>query len=225
MEGFCLKALCWFSRSFLVRKPLRFAELLVRIYSDELPKTASAIYLVSETADNENSVLDMGANLVHDGYTDTIAIAGFGAQRGYPGFLSWISLLRMDRQLVGTQVIPIPWVDRDGAFDTRTELIDLISYATEMKWETIILVAPPFHLARAFMCAVCEVINQRSDLKVYAKSGFVDPWDETVIHSQGNAVARRKDLIFIELMAILALIIKGDLPKIKTVREYLDRRG
>lgn len=225
MEGFWLKAIRWFSRSFLVRKPLKFAEMLVRIYSDELPQKANAIYLVSETADNQESSLHMGAELLRDGYADVIAMAGFGDERGYPGFQVWQSILKSDFPVLDSHLCKVPWIDRNGSFNTRTELIDLVSYATKMKWESLIIVAPPFHLARAFMCAVGQVIDQGSNLKVYAKSGFVEPWHETVVHSQGTTIAHRKDLVYIEMKAIVTYIIKGDLPKIKTVMDYLDRRG
>ncbi len=202
----------------------KLTELAIRVMSDPYPWSTGrpdAAYLVAQTRDNENSVLDrhcgsspIGRLVVSNNIDATEEMCG------YAGASVWMD--KLDRS-----DIDIPTVesfDVRGPANTLTELTAMVNYIKEKGWKKIIITATPFHQLRAFITVVSVLLKEYPELKVYNQVGCPLDWNEPMKHSQNEPSAKRSDVIAKEIRRIHTYHEKGDLVDAETVLAYLDWR-
>lgn len=169
--------------------------------ADTLPAVvAEAAYLFGNTPDNEESVLRGGIAVTGkklqavglylcggDPYRATpdgpIAYAGFNAWRERLLETDW-TLEQFIHEVPRSQN---PW-------HTGTEAREFIKLAKHYRWKRALLIAPPFHMLRAFLNAVSQAIRQDVSVRLYCAPGPAQPWHEKALYSQGFVTQARIDL-------------------------------
>lgn len=144
------------------------------------PPTADMMYLVGQTPDNQESVLN--CEQVFDGPIGFIGYEQTGM--GYPGFDVWAPEL-LKRGVSRERIVPIlgSYVELgDGrrTIHTLSEMEALAKFAKLENIRNVILVAPKFHLLRSFMAAVLATSRHNSGLRVYPLLGTGLDWDKEV---------------------------------------------
>ncbi len=193
---------------------------LARVFSDALPKRADLVYLVSETEDNQASVLKRGLSIYRSIVAPVIGIFGIGPGVGYPGREVWEAELA-EMGCRHPTIIPLR---SDATPNTFTEARSLVAVAKKEGWSKVVIVAPAFHLLRAFVSFVSAALLDYPELKIYPQLGEGLPWDENVVHSQGTTRGKRSELFLGELYRIAQYRDKGDLVPRREVLAYLERR-
>ena len=198
-------------------------ELLIRTLCDNRPpEIADGAYLFGQTVDNQQSVFETGADLLHHGLTNKLLISAAGTISGYPGLAAW------ERDLVAlginaTDIIAIE-PTTDTILHTLIEAESLVRYLKAKNWKTVVVVSAPFHQLRCFMTVVSVALKEMPNLRIYNQVGTTLPWSETVAHSQGTLQLKRSDLIESELRRIDTYQQKGDLAETQAVFDYLIQR-
>lgn len=204
--------------------PMRLIEAIWRTLADEAPPTSDVVYLYGQTVANQWSLLAKAAKMYKEGLADKIALPGFEAKAGFPGFTAWRdSLVRLG--VKPEHIIAVPYdTGRGESFNTLTESIDLIRFAEQEGWRELTVVAAPFHVLRCFFSVVGQVLKQEARVRVFACQGAPLSWRETTVASQGTLTGTRASLIAREVTMTLVYGLKGDLPSPKEVIKYLNWR-
>ena len=198
------------------------------VCSEEYP-----VYLFSETSDNQDSVLVVGASMAGGYRSHTVIIIDDTEKgnSGYPGASAWKEILKARhrrRGLADPDNIRVVPLTPGALLNTLTESIAIASVAKEEKWSELIIVAPPFHQLRAFVSMVTALLYVGyPTLKVYNRVGSQLPWQKEARHSQGTLTAKRTELILTELERIMKYQQGGTpCPLLPTERvmEYLEWR-
>jgi len=210
------------ARSSLVTRRFLLFELVTRALCD-IKLNADAVYLFGETADNQQSVLQKGADLLKCGRVQSILIPSFGPVVGFPGFEAW----HKELQQLGvphSKICPVDEQKQGRQANTLTEATDLVRYANRAGLPSMIVVGAPFHQLRCFLSTIGQVLKQGTSLKVYSEPGITLPYNEYVVHSQGIERDTRAGLITKEVLSTIVYMLKGDLPRPKKALAYLNRR-
>jgi hypothetical protein len=198
-------------------------ELLIRTLCDPLPDLpADGAYLFGQTADNQQSVFETGVDLVKRQRARRLLIPDSTPRCGYPGFRVWRQALG-DLGLGESDIAGVSTASLPG-LNTLTEAEALVRHARAEGMARILVVAPPFHQLRAFITTVSVVLREFPGLRVYNRVGVAQPWDDTVVHSQGVLQCTRTDLIHSEIVRIERYRRKGDLVSQDEVLAYLQWR-
>lgn len=154
------------------------------------------LYIFSETVDNFDSSLIKTVELANVGLAKSIGICGKEETSGFPGF-DWTSerLYKLGLK----RDVPIVRIYLEESLNTRSEAIALISHVRTLHGD-VGIIAPAFHLVRAFMTTVSVVAG--IPLHVFAIPGIPLSWGENVVHSQGVLRNTRLGLINDELTRI-----------------------
>lgn len=199
-----------------------FARFLTWSLMDFFPQTAwDFIYLFAQTVDNEASVLERGFSLATQNESKKIVIPAGSARRGYPGYDAWrerLLVMGVSDADLGTTT------DSPDGLNTLTEAQALVNYCKETAARSIVVVAAPFHQARAFLTVISVVLKQGVNLAVHSIPGQSLPWTATVVHSQGLLTRPRIDIVDDEVGRIGQYQQKGDLVSLKQALEYLKSR-
>lgn len=196
-------------------------ELLHRIFSDPLPVASDAAYLFGQTPDNQGSVFQRAKQLVDNAQTRMLLIPGTGPMSGYPGQEFWLQRLMLDVAPALLQPVPM------GATDSLNSLIEaqgVVRYAKAQAFQSLLVVAAPFHQQRAVMTIITVALQEYPQLQVYSAPGVPMSWQTQVVHSQGQLQGRRHELIDSELERIDKYAAKGDLASREVVLAYLRQR-
>jgi len=178
------------------------------------------VYLFGQTSDNQISVLSRGMELWKKKLVASILINDGEIKHGYPGFASWKhELLRMG--VVENAILPLRSNILNENVNTYTEARALVLYARAHGWKRIYISASPFHQLRAFISTVSVLLREYPSLCVYNAVGTPLPWSETVRHSQGTLIGKRRDFLKTELESIYCYYLKGDLVPPEKVLAYL----
>lgn len=170
-------------------------ELCARIFKDNLPDNADAIYAYGCAKENEESVLLTTQFLAFSSRIKTLVIPGHGPYvihgdiLAYSGEGSWREALKEAGIKVKSTKI------ENGFFNTYTESLALIRVARENDWKKVIVVAFPGHIIRAFTSAVTAVRKEGWCGRIYACSGATLPWLECAPHSQDSGRIMRRAAI------------------------------
>jgi hypothetical protein len=92
-----------------------------------------------------------------------------------------------------------------------TEAHASVQHPRRKAFKTICIIAPPFHLARAFMTAVQAESHIFPPLQIYSIAGVPPPWNDTAVYSQGILSTKRYKLIGNVLFRINRCVAKKDL--------------
>jgi hypothetical protein len=198
------------------------AELIMRIFSDIEPLVkADAVYIFSETPDNEDSGIDMASFLHHKGKAELVTVLGQVTPNSeYPRI--WIKKL-IERNVPRNAIVPVPFPE-DIFAHTHTEAVQTVSYAKNNNWKMLYVTAAPAHLLRSFVEIVSVALRIYPKLRIYCKPGDALSWTERVDHSQSVGRGQRFDFVASELDKIKKYREKGDLASGKEILEYLNRR-
>lgn len=204
----------------------KLRELYYRVLAEgasPLPQ-ADLMYLVGETRSNQASVLDRAPE-----FSGPVGIIGYPDTEhlGYPGSNVWIPEL-IQRGVPQERIVPITgsYVDVGGKqiIHTLSEMGALARHAKEHGMQKIILVAPRFHLLRAFMSGVHALQEYCPELRLYPALGTPLDWDEESSHSQRILRGIRADFMVEETIRIYTYHAQGNLPDQEDVLAYMDRR-
>lgn len=158
-------------------------------------------YAVSETPDNEDHVLFMVADLLFRGEISRIAIMDPQSHiynYGYAGPKKCSKAL-LAKGVKDDEILVIKSSAPIAMPHTFTEMQFVLPRLSEMGQEAILLIAPAFHLLRAYISAVSVVIQEKLPLKLYGARAVPNSWFVEVVHSQGKEKRRRDMLIVSEL--------------------------
>ena len=173
-----------------------------------LDRSPDLLYLFSETDDNRESVLEVARSLYRIRYGDNTAIPDNATNPGYSGFAEWF---RVWYKRFGPSVYTVFPITVPGSLNTMSEAQAMVRYAGEQGMRTITVVAPAFHMPRAFLSAISVVVRECLDIKVYALPGRTpDWWHKEVNHSQGTTSGTRVELIAGERKRIARYQKEGD---------------
>ena len=200
-----------------------FFQLLPRIYADwrnEARGQLQMLYLFSQTIDNEHSVFLRAIKMANAGMVKQIGIAEGEKGHGYEGFDHSVEHLK---NLGWRGDVPIVKFDLKGNVNTLGEARALAKYAFAHDGD-IGIVAPAFHLVRAFMTTVTAV--GALPIRVYSYPGVSIPWNTRAAHSQGTLVNTRSGLLVDELKRLEKYRAPeyGRMCTAREVRKYLDWR-
>jgi hypothetical protein len=198
-------------------------ELVTRVLCDLAPETAVAgAYLFGQTNHNQVSVLQVAPDLLAQSLASKILLMGTGPLSGYPGFETWRDRL-LDHGVAAGQIERVE-IDDPTSLNTLIEAQALIRFAKRKGYNSLMVVAAPFHQVRAYMTTVTVALREYPQVPIYSYPGLTLPWHEEVLHSQGTTRGTRRDLIQGELERINRYQAKGDLASFEEVVRYLDRR-
>lgn len=193
------------------------------VITDPLPDFLyhTPAYLFTETSDNQESVLQRGAELFHAGRASHLLLIDNlgGSEPGYPGSPPWQARLR-ELGVPDKRMILIPFTE--PVLHTLSEAMAMVRFAKERGWKEIIISFPSFHGARCFLSAVtgvCRIYPEYHiypELRVYCQVGMTQPWNEPALHSQKAVHGLRKDLIIHELRRIRRYQRKSGLLRLAT---------
>jgi hypothetical protein len=201
----------------------KLLEITIRVMCDvRAENTIDAVYLYGQTQDNQSSVLSAACQMLKEKRIRKILIADSGPKSGYPGFTLWEKALRE----MGVPKTALSGVDlrQTTTLNTLIEANAMIQYAKRNQYESIYIVASPFHQLRAFMTSVTAAQNFYPEIKIYSHNGHPLPWRDHVVHSQGETSGRRRELIGGEFERIKKYQQKGDLAQDADVLNYLNQR-
>ena len=133
--------------------------LAARIFSDAPPCTPlPAAYVFGQTPDNEASALGAAAELIARGVAARLLIPESEPWGGYAGHEHWrrvLPSLGVPARCVAT--VPTPGC---GNLNTLTEAESLAKVVAAEGWKDVLIVAPPFHLVRAFVTTASVVVRR-----------------------------------------------------------------
>jgi hypothetical protein len=197
-------------------------ELVIRALCDTCPRTVDAAYLFAQTPDNQASVLFKGWHLLEQGITPKLMFAQTGERSGYLGYEVWRQQLLAWN--VAETCLEGVAVSYDVILHTLSEAEAMVKQAKQRGYQTLLVVAPPFHLPRAFMTAITAALREYPEIQIYSQPGEALAWMGEAVHSQGNEKALRKDLIQGEAERIAKYQAQGDLAAYEEVLLYLNNR-
>ena len=152
--------------------------------------------MYSNTPDNELSLFLRAIKLANNLSIQALGIAEGDLGHGYAGFDHSVERLKA---FGWSGNVPIVKFDVGGNVNTLSEARALAKYARGVRGD-IGIVAPAFHLVRAFVTTVTALGKEPA--RVYAIPGVSLPWLQKAAHSQGTLKDTREGLLFAELMRL-----------------------
>jgi hypothetical protein len=202
---------------------MKLMELAIRSLCDvKSGGIADAVFLYSQTTDNQDSVLSAGSRLIADNRAKRIILTQSGPKSGYPGYPVWKKEL-LDRGVSAESILGVD-LDEAASLNTLIEANAMIEFAKKRQYKDIYICAAPFHQLRAFMTSITAAVNHYPQINIFSYCGKALPWLENVAHSQGETQGPRRELIHAEFARIVKYQNKGDLAGDDTVLDYLDAR-
>jgi hypothetical protein len=202
-----------------------YFELSARIFSDYRdPRRGpfSLVYLYSETSDNADSCFLRAIELVRGEGVKAVGTAEGALGHGYDGFEASCKRLRA---LGWSDESPIQKILVDGVVNTLSEAQALVNRMKSVEGD-VGIVAPPFHIVRAFVTTITALKESGQERRIYALPGTPLEWGERVRHSQGELIGTRSELLQSELSRLQKYRTPefGNLLSPREVLEYLNWR-
>lgn len=179
-------------------------------------------YIYANTPSNEDSMFLRAIDLANARQIRSLGTSDGDLGFGYEGFghsLKRLYALGWKK----TEEIPIVKFDVKGNVNTGSEARLLADYMRGKKGD-LAVIAPPFHIVRAFMTTITALAG--APVRVYAIPGVLLPWMEEAVHSQGTLKKPRKDLLGSELQRLEKYRVPefGSMLSAGKVIEYLNWR-
>ncbi|MBI2043036.1 hypothetical protein HYT25_01470 [Candidatus Pacearchaeota archaeon] len=202
---------------------VEFYDLMREDSREEKLRKMNDLYLFGETSDNEEANFLSARKLLDKGLTECVFASSAPKGNGYPGFDSWSNNLKIKYNIT---LLPIDFSDNIGinTLNESEALVKYIRYSSKNDLSLLYLIAPQFHLLRAFMTASSVVIRENPDINFFAYPGEEQDWDKVVRHSQGTTIGRRIDLVKGEVERIQKYTSKGDIESITRIIDYMAHR-
>ena len=189
-------------------------------------RRVQGIYLFSETEDNQEAVFTAAKDIRERGLDVPVCVVNDRPEDtaykpcGFPGFIAWSRRLRDG---YGIKAEPVDVIDA-GRLNTFSEAQALIKFSKENNLGSWYVVAPQFHMPRAFIGAASVAIQECSPADIFACYGPDQNWEEVIVHSQGTTKGKRRDLVKGELERIKNYTKPGNLLLIREVLGYVSQR-
>jgi len=198
-------------------------ELLTKVLCDvSSPSSTDGAYLYAQTIDNQQSVFATAKSLIKCDATKCALIPDSEPRCGYPGFDLW--QVELQSAGISTDCIrSVPTGDFDS-LNTYTEALAAVRFAKSHGFNSMHVIAAPFHQLRAFISSVSAALAEYPELRIFNAVGAALPWYQEVSHSQGSLKGVREEFIFTELDRIEKYTIKGDLLPMLRIVEYMKWR-
>lgn len=157
---------------------------------DPLRGPYETVYLFAETDDNAYSPLMKAVRFANDGLTKSISISDSGTGAGYSGFERYVADLysyglSRDFTEESGKIRRIPIAGNPNTLSEAQALVQDI----ESRNGDVGVIAPPFHLVRAFMTTITALKRNAPDAasskNIWAIKGIDQPPFESALHSQG----------------------------------------
>lgn len=177
-------------------------ELYNMVMHDYRPSFTKGIYVFIETEDNWGSAFRAASGLIKRDAATEVYSVWHKKWKGSPGYEKWKDKLE---RFVGFGRVKYIGLDDLRRVNTLSESMALIRFANENQMDSFYLVAPPFHMLRAFMTAVSVAISYGVKINLFAYPGVPQDLNQIVAHSQGEVRKSRRDIFETE-----------ELPRIKT---------
>lgn len=215
--------------------PVNLFRLATFVQNDTEPPPmgrTDAAYLFGHTPANEESVLTRGCEIRLYGKTEKLLVCGGGPYISpdhpnrlcaYSGGIAWKNYLTRH----GADPAGIECIARPELSHTGTEAEQLVLRARKEKWQNVYIVAAPFHLLRAFVTTVSQILQLYPDLRIWCKPGTPLPWFQGGVSSQG-IVGKTRLGDFMEMEWERLNKTYGnqyDIAPESEVFKYLERRG
>ncbi len=188
---------------------LQLLQLTTMLLADTLPTHSIAYaYLVSETPDNQESVIARARELINMGDAQGLIVADFEYDEqpiGYLGAKEYLKQLQRN-SVAPHRVITVKPKPNHRFVDppqTTTEMAMIIDFIADKEAKELIIIAPPFHLLRSYIAAVTAIIRSRQDICIWVAPGTPLAWEEQATHSQGSYKDMRKNFIITEVVKCL----------------------
>lgn len=200
-------------------------ELIIRTLCDTLPpEPVDGLFLFGQTEDNQKAAFSTACSMLERNLVERILFLGTEPISGYPGYDVWSrGLKKLGVAESMLEAVP-PYPADTDILHTFIEAGSVARYAKEKGYESLIVTASPFQQPRAFMAAVTAGLRVYPELRLYSLPGKPMPWQEEVVHSQGEVQNTRAGLIAGEMDRIRKYHAKGDLASVAEVLDYLNRR-
>jgi len=145
---------------------------------------------------------------------------------GYEGFEKTRDLLMNNYGIKEDNIVPIPFLyAHEDMINTMNESLSVVRYFFNNNIKNVLIGSVVFHLPRAFLSLLSSSIEQEHNMNIFClKSGFIQDWDASYVHSQGILEASVYDLLNIELQKINIYHNKGDLVSLYDAIEYINTR-
>ena len=145
---------------------------------------------------------------------------------GYEGFDKTQDLLINNYGIKEENIVPIPFLyEHEEMINTMNESLSVVRYFFNNNIKNVLIGSVVFHLPRAFLSLLSASIEQEHNMNIFClKSGFIQDWDASYVHSQGILEASVYDLLNIELQKINIYHNKGDLVSLYDAIEYINTR-
>lgn len=210
-------------------KPLRqfatareFADFLAVLGKDRIPEGVAldAVYIVSETLDNQQSGVETALALYKSGRARKIIICGEPARQGYCGVEAVRAMLH---DVPPSDVVEVLVGE---IFHTTSEVRAATVCCADHKMKNVALAAPSFHLPRAFVSGVTGVLAdlEEHSINIWPAKGTGQVWKEEADHSQGKIRGTRIKLLQGEIDRLYKYCESGDLVSWAEVQRYMQER-
>ena len=196
-------------------------QLYQMVMHDQRPSFVHGIYLFVEHEDNEDSSFKGVIELIDKNAAAEIFLMNHGKYAGSPGYMHWHE--KLEKYVGSGRIRPIR-IDNPLGINTMSESIALLRYAYEEKRKSFYLVAPPFHILRAFMTAASVAIRHGSEINFFAYPGAPQDLNKSVKHSQGKGPFPRWKWFELELESIRTYSSQKDLEPIQRIIQYMNNR-
>lgn len=186
----------------------------------------SIVYNFSQTTDNEDSGLHKIVDLARVHIVAQVGICEGSNEYGYAGYEHSVNRLKELGFFTGrTSDAPIVPIKVRGNVNTGSEAEALVRFAATLGGD-VGIIAPPFHLLRAFMTTVSAMYRLDKHLCVYAIMGQPLSWMQRVRHSQGTLKGTRDQLLLDEIKRLekYRMPAYGSMLSAQRVLEYLHWR-
>ncbi|GEM_PF-1626892 len=180
--------------------PEEQSEYLARVYKDCLPKdNFDAVYGFGCHRHNECSVLEKVWVCGHN-WSKFVLVLGRGeyvlkdGAVAYSGEIAWRNGLVSPEGLapIDHKILSVPAVQSGGEnYNTFLESLDVMGFVKSQGWGSLVIVAFPAHLPRAFASIVTVAKHLGWNGKIFAACGKSLPWLEGVTHSHGTGAITR----------------------------------
>ena len=182
---------------------VQWLTLATRVMSEPLISSPVAM-LIGETADNEDSVLMKGANLLCRGFVRRLVLPTRESEKfGFAGVDYCLHFLEESCDVNLGAVDILEHNPGLGDPNTMTELVCFAEYAKHHHLSGATVVAAPFHQLRSFVTAVTVALREMPTFRFQSCVGYPLDWSDSALHSQGTIQGTREDLFRGEVERII----------------------
>ncbi|MCX6702308.1 MAG: YdcF family protein [Candidatus Wolfebacteria bacterium] len=168
--------------------------LLSNLVFSQKPEKSDAIFVHAREG---RESLDKAITLHKESYAPLIIINGLEIYKDYAGSAAWKKILKEEKVLDSAIFMIRP------STNTKLESEAVVKEAKKRRWSSLIIVAQPYHLLRAWLTIINQMRRQDYWFKVVCQFDEGFDWDKIVLGSQAEVELPRRQIIEEEEKRIL----------------------